>query len=177
MILTEEEDHKDLEIYQAQEELMHEFVEKLRVNVISCLVIDEAQKQHRLAVILMKSNLNYKFIFSDTPACGERTIDFGTSARFRSVPHIISTLRCYETSALLNSVFGENVSCKCWLDFWTIFNGEPSTYQKSAQFLNGSSETDINKSLLAQNGIDESNNEIMLPLCNNWLFYRRNWSK
>jgi hypothetical protein len=51
-----------------------------------------------------------------------------------SVP--FGTLRGYEVRCLLQTLFDEkDLSSGCWLDFRTVFNGEPGIYQELAHIL------------------------------------------
>ena len=137
-----------------EHEILAEFFASLRARAIKCIVLDEAQRDLRLVEFLIKSNhqTTCQIVISGTPPCGFNMVDYGGSISARVVSVPFGTLRGYEVRCLLQALFDENdLSSGCWLDFWTVFNGEPGMYQELAQILGecGSEQ----KSKIADEGI------------------------
>jgi hypothetical protein len=135
------DEFKHLDDWKVEERLMVAFFAQLKAKEIKCLILDEAQKNLELVEFLVKSPGadrlgTCRFIISGTPPCGTNNVDYGGSISARTAPMALSTLRGYEVRAFLNASFNETISILCWLDFWTIFNGEPGLYQQIATLLN-----------------------------------------
>jgi hypothetical protein len=106
-------------------------IECLKKKGIDHLVIDEAQRHKEFMDYIIKENkhgLRFCLVVSGTPPHGERCIEYSSSSTTRTVSVAIPTLRAYETLALLNFIFGCQVSATLWLDVWTLFVGEPLLY-------------------------------------------------
>jgi hypothetical protein len=135
------DDLKDLDEWRVEQILMVAFFDALEKREISCLILDEAQKNLDLVEFLVKStgadrHGTCRLIISGTPPCGAKRVDYGGSIRARTAQVSLSTLWGYEVRSFLNASFNSTISNLCWLDFWTMFNGEPGLYQHVALLLN-----------------------------------------
>jgi hypothetical protein len=94
-------------------------------------VLDEAQRNARLVELLVKSNNGRaNLIISGTSLHGQEKIDIGETASCRCAQLTLPSLRVYEVLALLKALLGFPVTVKAWLDFWTLFKGDPYLYRQ-----------------------------------------------
>jgi hypothetical protein len=135
--LPSEEDALDqgLPFYKFESRWVAQFVQGVIDKKIKCLVIDEAQRDKCLVECLAKrADIIGHFLFSGTPPCGEECLDFNSSVYSRCAKYTLTHFDPYETLALLKSILHqENITSQAWLQFWTIFAGEPYFYLKLSE--------------------------------------------
>jgi hypothetical protein len=130
--LEEDAVAQGIQLWAFKKKWINEFITGLETQNCSCLVIDEAQFDIELVHYIAKRNSTRgHFIFTGTPSCGKDCVDYTESTYTRCWQYTLKPLGPYEVLSLLKAILGEeNISSKSWLQFWTIFAGEPVFYSR-----------------------------------------------